>query len=94
MSDTGAALSPEEIKLKGEQYTILSMLIHWGNKTDRFCESAKEIAEQFVPLTDAERDAKLVELEPFKPRTPTRRQVEDNFYRMFPKLKQWTGWDP
>ncbi len=89
-----APLSPEEKKRLGEEYTVLSMLIRWGNKTDNFCDSAKEIAEQFVPLTDDERAAKLEELKEFAPRTPTRRQVEDRFYQMFPKLKQWSGWDP
>jgi len=81
-------LSAEEIKLKGEQYTILSMLIGFGNKTDKFCESAKVIAEQFVPLSDDERAAKLEELKEFAPRTPSSREIH-------PGIKtDWCGWDP
>ena len=82
-------LSAEEKEALGEKYLILSQFIAYGCKTDRFCDSAKEIAQEFVPMSDDERAAKLAELKEYEPVTPTRLQLSRRGYEMFNNYDYW-----
>lgn len=87
------SLSDEEKKFKENQYVILSMLIA-GNDLERFADDAKLIANEFINLTEEEKQTTLNELQEFAPRRVSATEVHRKFERMFPATVDWCGWKP